>query len=681
MRNCSIRLVKALLLILIVWTPCSLVAEGFDKNLNKIHAMRSSKKFKELVPFLEKNRASAELKDLRLFLMAEGLKNIGNKDGALRCYEELLKKFPESEAAFQGRLPHFLLALENATERDVPRLEGFARALPTSWQRGTALEKLASLKFLKPSKMSRLSLMAIREFHSDKPFYKSIPASHDLIKKILSNVEEYVFEDDEWLNIFVLASEEDLTAKFFKNWKKHQSILGRWGGATLDILRAMNLGKTKAGFKEAEKIFSRYATNSKIDSTIVAFANQARAEMYYKSGNYEAAIRDYKSALKKFVFPINVRACQYRLMRSAFYTGRDSECLELLSKLVKVKNPEPIFPAQIYEMALDRFDNNRAVSSVPFFMFLSRNFPAHYRADDAIGYSIIALGKKSKEGQTLFQLLKKKYPNSFFIYWVSPESHTLPIPFARKPSLGRLNSNSKKRLAAWKKLWKTDFVSFAREEARKMTDKYPRNLALYKGIMGVCTESGDYNHLTAYAERLARQLLEGGKSLAEMPLWAWKAHYPDAYMSEVRPNAKKNNIDPHWILSIMREESHFKPDTISRSNAMGLMQILPSTGKWIAGKIGHRRFSQKHLWKPGVNVEFGSWYLKYLSDLFNGDLFLAAASYNGGQGNVLRKVEKGPFSHLGVLERLDKIPLSETRDYYKKVMGSYWNYQRLYGKK
>jgi soluble lytic murein transglycosylase len=130
----------------------------------------------------------------------------------------------------------------------------------------------------------------------------------------------------------------------------------------------------------------------------------------------------------------------------------------------------------------------------------------------------------------------------------------------------------------------------------------------------------------------------------------------------------------------MREESHFNPKTLSRSNAMGLMQILPSTGKWIGPKLGVKRFKNNMLWNPDTNIKFGSWYLKYLADMFKGDLHLASASYNGGQGNVSRKVEKGPYANLPVLERLDKIPLPETRDYFKKVMGSCWNYDRLYKK-
>ena len=227
-------------------------------------------------------------------------------------------------------------------------------------------------------------------------------------------------------------------------------------------------------------------------------------------------------------------------------------------------------------------------------------------------------------------------------------------------------------------MWKTAFAGLARAEAIRLTDQNPANIALYKAIIDAARESDDYNQLTAFGERLFRQTLENDRSLDTLPEWAWKAMYPFAFEKQVRANAKKFGIDPFWILSIMREESHFNPETLSRSNAHSLMQILPSTGKWIAGKLGEKGFSQKKLWEIDLNIRYGSWYLKFLSDMFKGDLYLSSSAYNGGQGNVTRKVEQGPHANLPVLDRLDRIPLPETRDYYKKVMGSHWNYTRLY---
>lgn len=664
-------------LFLLALLPCTLFAASFDQSLNKISALRKDKKNAELASMLDKTSASAELEDLRLFLLAESRRATGDKDNALKHYETLLSRFPERETSFQARLPHFLLLLEQADESLLPKLEGMARSLPTAWQRGTAFEKMSALSFLKPAKKGRFALAAVREHHSDKPFYKTIPASHDLIKKMLADIDGFVLTDDEWVEVLRFASEEGITKDFFaRNYQKHLGITGKWGPAILEVFRAVNL-QQQSKSKEAAALLNRIIADGKTPASVRAFAHQERAYIHYQTKDFISAVNDYRKALENPAFPVNGRACQYRLMRSAFSAGRDAEALESLNQLLKGQNHEPLLPIHLYEMALERFDYNLKQNSVPFFMAMARNFPGHYRADDALGYAVMASGRDSEDGKTLLKLLEAKYVNSFFITWIAPELQNKPLK-AKAYKHKAVSAETASRVKAWKKLWKTDFATFAREEARKLTDKFPANLGLYKEIVDVCRQNEDYNQMTAYGERLARQLLEAGKSLGEMPLWAWQAFYPEAYSKLIETQAKANAIDPHWVLSIMREESHFNPETLSRSNAHGLMQILPSTGKWIADKLGHKPFDKKHLWKPEVNIRFGCWYLKYLADLFKGDLHLASAAYNGGQGNIQRKVEQGPFANLPVLERLDRVPLPETRDYYKKVMGSYWNYRRLY---
>ncbi|MGM0598821.1 MAG: transglycosylase SLT domain-containing protein [Candidatus Rifleibacteriota bacterium] len=662
---------------LLLFINSCLFAARFDNNLSRISSLRKNKKYDLLVKFLERNKSSADLSDLRLFLLAEANKEAGNKKQALKYYNKLLAGYPSTESAYRARLPHFLLKLKVDGRQKLIQLEGLAKTLPTSWQRGTAFARLAEQDYVSSSRKARFLLKSLREFHSEKPFYKKIEDSHEVIEELLKNVSKYRLSDDEWLEVFVYAADEGLVHKFFTpGWEKSRNLLGKHGLAMLEIFRAVSLAEKKR-LSRADKILTRLIGSSPLNSTVKGYALQHRAYLNYGALKYEKARADYFGALKIAKYPVNSRACLYRLMRSSFNLKKDSEVLELLGRLLREGEPESLLPYHIYHMALENYDNKRYQAAVPLFMFLTRNFPGYYRADDAIGYSIKAAGSRTDEGKALVKILRNKYPNSFFIYWLAPQYKDAALPSSVKET-GTVPSEALRRIAAWKKLWKSDFADFAREEARKLTNKYPVNFPLFKRIITICEDNRDYAQLTAYGERLARQILEEGGSLKQMPLWAWRAYYPKAYFNLVNKNAKKYKIDPYWILSIMREESHFKTDTLSRSNAMGLMQILPPTGKWIGQKVGHRNFRKSRLWRPEINIKFGSWYLSYLKKLFNGDLFLASASYNGGQGNIQRKVEQGPYKNLGVLERLDHVPMSETRDYYKKVMGSYWNYLRLY---
>jgi soluble lytic murein transglycosylase len=655
-----------------------LFAAGFDNNLSRIASLRKNKKYNLLLKLLERNKSSDSLADLRLFLLAETNKELGNENQALKYYNDLLNGYPSTESASKARLPHFLLELKVYGQQKLMQLEGLAQTLPTSWQRGTAFLRLAQQDYVGKNRKGRLLLKSLREFQSDKPFYKKVPDSHEVIEELLENASAYRLTDDELLEVFVHAADEGRVHKFFtRGWEKSRNILGKHGLAMLEVFRAVSLAEKKQKAK-ADSILTRLIGTSSVNSALRGYALQRRAYLNYSALKYEKARADYLQALKIGKYPVNSRACLYRYMRSAFNLQKDSEVLELLGRLIKEGDPEPLLPYHIYHMALENYDNKRYQAAVPLFMFLTRNFPGYYRADDSIGYSIKAVGTNTAEGKALIKILRNKYPNSFFIYWMAPQYKSSALPCSDAANTDTIPLEAASRVKAWKKLWKSDFADFAREEARKLTDKYAANLALFKTIISICEANRDYSQLTAYGERLARQILEAGGSLKQMPLWAWRAFYPKAYFNLVDKNAKTYGIDPYWILSIMREESHFQPDTLSRSNAHGLMQILPSTGKWIAKKVNHRRFRKSHLWRPEINIKFGSWYLGYLKDLFNGDLFLASASYNGGQGNIQRKVEQGPYKNLAVLERLDHVPMAETRDYYKKVMGSYWNYNRLY---
>ncbi|MDD3146855.1 MAG: transglycosylase SLT domain-containing protein [Candidatus Riflebacteria bacterium] len=666
----------ALAIALCLGVAGSAFSQSFDRNLEELYRLFNGKKHGELVGRLASLKASPELTDLHMFLQADSLKNTGRKAEAMALYEKILKRFPDSETALQSQMPHFLLKLETADEGAVAQLENQARQLSTPWLRGTALQKLHELPFLKTGRKSRIALHSLREFCSDKPFYRTAPASNELLKKILLNPGQYEFIDSEWLEILLLACSENLIGEFFKKNTVSAALVGQYGQAAVELFKAENLRLQKK-LPQAMQAYDAIIKGRKAVPSILALAHQLRGDACHFAEKHDQAAADYLEALKFKKFPVDVIAAEYRLMRSAFKLGRDAQALEIMARIAKSSDVGPLLPVHIYEMGLECYDAGQKSRAVPFFMFLTRTFPGHHRADDALGYSALAVGPQSSEGQSIVKLLKKKYPNSFYISWVAPQAKNEALVLANVAGK-KLDTRLQQRLAAIKKLWGSPFSSYARAEAIRLTDKYPANTALYKAIIDIARANNDYNQIVAYGERLARQTLESDKSLAEMPEWGWKALYPIVYEQAVRENSKRFGIDPFWILSIMREESHFKPDTLSRSNAMSLMQILPTTGKWIAGKLGEKGFHKDHLWKTDLNIRYGSWYLRYLADLFKGDLYLASASYNGGQGNIQRKVEAGPYAGLPVLERLDRVPLPETRDYYKKVMGSHQNYTRLY---
>ena len=149
--------------------------------------------------------------------------------------------------------------------------------------------------------------------------------------------------------------------------------------------------------------------------------------------------------------------------------------------------------------------------------------------------------------------------------------------------------------------------------------------------------------------------------------------YPFHYWDIISDWSKERNLSPALVIALMRQESRFEAQIRSRSGAIGLMQIMPETGSWIASKKGVNNYN---LDNPLDNISFGTWYLAYTHSRYGDNSMLAVASYNAGPGAVGRWVEGRNISDPD--EFVNSIPYDETRDYVSKVLVNYWNYLRLY---
>jgi len=157
-----------------------------------------------------------------------------------------------------------------------------------------------------------------------------------------------------------------------------------------------------------------------------------------------------------------------------------------------------------------------------------------------------------------------------------------------------------------------------------------------------------------------------------------KLLYPVYFSAPVHSFSGKNKVDPYLIQALMREESYFNEFAISGSNARGLMQLLPTTAKDVAGWENMPRFQTSDLFVPEVNIRLGSRYLGYLHQLFNGNAMPAVGAYNGGPNAMKRWVSSSTILASDPDMFVERIPYEQSRDYIKKVFAGYWNYTRLY---
>jgi len=140
--------------------------------------------------------------------------------------------------------------------------------------------------------------------------------------------------------------------------------------------------------------------------------------------------------------------------------------------------------------------------------------------------------------------------------------------------------------------------------------------------------------------------------------------------------ARENALDEAWIFGLMRQESRFINVARSGVGASGLMQIMPATARWIAQRLGIKRFNPKEMQDPAKNIQFGAYYLKHVQTGLDGSPVLATAAYNAGPGRAQRWRDSRPMEAAVYIE---SIPFAETRDYVKKVMSNAMYYAARFG--
>ncbi|MBI5344162.1 MAG: transglycosylase SLT domain-containing protein [Deltaproteobacteria bacterium] len=214
-------------------------------------------------------------------------------------------------------------------------------------------------------------------------------------------------------------------------------------------------------------------------------------------------------------------------------------------------------------------------------------------------------------------------------------------------------------------------------ELKALDGKYPDEREYLIEVAKLFERAGDYYR----ALRISRRCSPSGPGDETAYKELTGISYPIAVVGEVMEHqAPEARVDPKLVASIMREESEFNPEAVSRTGALGLMQITPATGETIASALmGVEKgaaFDPRGLLTPSTSIRFGSWYLGQLSRKFKGDLILTIAAYNAGPAAASRWAGTRPPEDD---EFIESIPYSETRLYVKKVLSSYGEYLRLSG--
>ncbi len=210
-------------------------------------------------------------------------------------------------------------------------------------------------------------------------------------------------------------------------------------------------------------------------------------------------------------------------------------------------------------------------------------------------------------------------------------------------------------------------------EMSALSDTYTSNPTLLGTFGDLLAGNGHYNEAFRVGLRLQSVADDSGMRL---PRAMQRLAFPLAYPSLIETQASAHNVDPFLFLALIRQESGYDPSATSASDARGLAQVIPSTGKGLAQALRTGDFNADMLYRPAIAVQFGALYLADQLSHYNGQIYPALAGYNAGDGNVDKWLTGKNLRDPDLF--VETIPFPETHDYVQIVYANFLNYIRIY---
>jgi soluble lytic murein transglycosylase len=281
--------------------------------------------------------------------------------------------------------------------------------------------------------------------------------------------------------------------------------------------------------------------------------------------------------------------------------------------------------------------------------YLLQRYPASYYAWRAAGELGMNVGTFTNVRQLIPQVVRP------------PEKPILPAGSDAVKELYQLGQKLDAR-----SLWQTEFSNYIQPSVAEQYTDGALLIGVGKNIQGLT----QIESISWWRETEAEK--KEIAALKQQPAY-WYTLYPFPYLEYIEKWSQERQLNPLLVIALMRQESRFETTIRSVANAIGLMQVLPSTADWVANNIKLKNYALEN---PNDNINLGTWYLGHTHEQYQNNSLLAVASYNAGPGNVASWLKR--FPHTDPDEFVEDIPFPETQGYVKHVFENYWNYMRLY---
>lgn len=379
----------------------------------------------------------------------------------------------------------------------------------------------------------------------------------------------------------------------------------------------------------------------------------AAANRFLVTNQPEKYVPLYKAAYETFPDQPLAASCHWRVVWAA-YVHRQHNARELLREQLERYPGHPTASAALYFLGrLGEADGDYGAARA-FYTRLSAQFPNYY-------YGILARERMTQPK------IGAAGPSAKTAQWLSQ----IAFP-ARRPAVPREpDAETSLRIARARLLVSAGLTDLAQSELRfgARNGGQPYLLAMELARTASTPHERLHNIKSTAPDYLSM-------SLEDAPLAFWQLLFPLPYERDLVRNARQQSLDPYMVAALIRQESEFDPHALSAKHAYGLTQVEPATGRAFARRAGVRRFTNRSLFQPAINLKLGTYYLRALLDQWGGKWEQTLASYNAGKSRVNDWLTWNSYQEPA--EFVESIPFSETREYVEAVLRNATVYRQLY---
>jgi soluble lytic murein transglycosylase len=363
----------------------------------------------------------------------------------------------------------------------------------------------------------------------------------------------------------------------------------------------------------------------------------------------------YRACYESFPKDPQAAACHWKVVWG-HYLRRHADAAELLRAHLRMFPASENASAALYFLGRLAEASGDAGASRAYYDEIVREYPNYY-------YTVLARERLKQVAGAA--------PSVSVVEFL----HSVAFPPRSRTMNFEPNALAKSRLERARMLASVGLEDWAEGELRfgAQTEDQPNVLAVELATLSSRRAGPD--QAMRYIKHYAAGYLY--LSIESAPIEFWKLAFPMPYREDIERYSKQNGLDPFLMAALIRQESEFNPQVISRSNARGLTQILPGTGRELSRRLKVKPYTTARLFQPVVNLQLGTFYLKSIVDSLGGRWEAALAAYNAGPSRAHAWLSWGEFREPA--EFIETVPFTETRNYIQTVLRNADVYRRLYG--